>query len=32
VIGIKESSGDIDRLHLRARDYPHIRLCCGMDD
>jgi len=29
---IKESSGDIDRLHLLARDYPHIQLCCGMDD
>lgn len=30
--GIKESSGDIDRLHLLARDYPHIGLGCGMDD
>lgn len=29
---IKESSGDIDRLHLLARDYPHVGLCCGMDD
>lgn len=29
---IKESSGDIDRLHLLARDYPHIQLGCGMDD
>jgi len=29
---IKESSGDINRLHLLARDYPHIRLSCGMDD
>ena len=29
---IKESSGDIDRLHMLARDYPHIRLSCGMDD
>ena len=29
---IKESSGDINRLHLLARDYPHIRLACGMDD
>ena len=29
---IKESSGDIDRLHLLARDYSHIQLCCGMDD
>jgi 4-hydroxy-tetrahydrodipicolinate synthase len=29
---IKESSGDINRLHMLARDYPHIQLCCGMDD
>ncbi len=30
--GIKESSGDVNRLHMLARDYPHIGLCCGMDD
>lgn len=30
--GIKESSGDINRLHMLARDYPHIQLSCGMDD
>src|SRR5690606_12187050 len=29
---IKESSGDINRLHLLARDFPHIQLSCGMDD
>ena len=29
---IKESSGDINRLHALARDYPHIQACCGMDD
>lgn len=29
---IKESSGDIDQLHMLARDYPHITLMCGMDD
>ena len=29
---IKESSGDINRLHLLARRYPHISLSCGMDD
>lgn len=29
---IKESSGDINRLHILARDYPHIALSCGMDD
>lgn len=32
VIGIKESSGDINRVHLLARDYPHIQMSCGMDD
>lgn len=29
---IKESSGDINRVHLLARKYPHIQLSCGMDD
>lgn len=29
---IKESSGDIDRLHLLARRFPHMRLFCGMDN
>ena len=29
---IKESSGDISRLHMLACDYPHIQLACGMDD
>jgi len=29
---VKESSGDINRVHLLARDYPHIQLGCGMDD
>ena len=29
---IKESSGDINQLHMLARDYPHITLGCGMDD
>lgn len=29
---IKESSGDINRVHLLARQYPHIALSCGMDD
>ncbi len=32
VIGIKESSGDINRVHLLAREYPHIQMSCGMDD
>ncbi len=29
---IKESSGDPNRLHLLAREYPGIQLSCGMDD
>lgn len=32
VKAIKESSGSIDRLHMLARDFPHIGLGCGMDD
>jgi 4-hydroxy-tetrahydrodipicolinate synthase len=29
---IKESSGDISRVHLLAREFPHIEMSCGMDD
>ena len=29
---IKESSGDINRLHLLANNFPHIQLSCGADD
>ena len=29
---IKESSGDPNRLHMLARDYPTIQISCGMDD
>ena len=29
---IKESSGDVNQVHMLARDYPHIALMCGMDD
>ena len=29
---IKESSGDVNRIHVLARDYPHIQMLCGMDD
>lgn len=29
---IKESSGDIGRLHCLAREFPHIQLSCGTDD
>ncbi|MEH6631385.1 MAG: dihydrodipicolinate synthase family protein [Halopseudomonas aestusnigri] len=32
VCAIKESSGDINRVHLLALDYPHIQMACGMDD
>jgi 4-hydroxy-tetrahydrodipicolinate synthase len=30
--GIKESTGDINQLHLLARNYDGITLLCGMDD
>jgi len=29
---VKESTGDINQLHMLAREYPHITLLCGMDD
>ena len=29
---IKESSGDINRVHLLAREFPHLQLSCGADD
>jgi 4-hydroxy-tetrahydrodipicolinate synthase len=29
---IKESSGDINRVHMLAREFPHIQLSCGADD
>ncbi|MDF0750493.1 dihydrodipicolinate synthase family protein [Marinobacter sp. 71-i] len=32
VCAIKESSGDINRAHMLACDYPHIQMSCGMDD
>jgi len=32
ICGIKESSGDINRLHMLINDYPHIQVACGMDD
>ena len=31
-IAIKESSGDINRVHMLAREFPHLQLCCGADD
>jgi 4-hydroxy-tetrahydrodipicolinate synthase len=30
--GIKESSGDINQMHMLVNDYPQIPLLCGMDD
>lgn len=32
ICSIKESSGDINRLHMLIKDYPHIQVACGMDD
>jgi 4-hydroxy-tetrahydrodipicolinate synthase len=32
VIAIKESSGDMGRVHLLAREFPNIGLSCGWDD
>jgi 4-hydroxy-tetrahydrodipicolinate synthase len=32
VVAIKESSGDMSRVHLLARKFPHISLSCGWDD
>jgi len=29
---IKESSGDVNRIHDLVSDYSHIQLACGMDD
>ena len=30
--GIKESSGDINRIHMLAREFPHLQMSCGADD
>ena len=32
VVAIKESSGEMGRVHLLAREFPHIALSCGWDD
>ena len=29
---IKEASGDINRVHLLCRDFPHFELSCGAED
>ncbi|CAE6904992.1 dihydrodipicolinate synthase family protein [Vibrio sp. B1FLJ16] len=31
-VSIKESSGDINRLHMLVSDYPDLQVSCGMDD
>lgn len=31
-MSIKEASGDINRIHLLAREFPHIALSCGAED
>ncbi len=31
-LAIKESSGDINRVHMLAREFPHLQLSCGADD
>lgn len=32
VCAIKESSGDIDRIHMLAREYPQLQLSAGAED
>ncbi len=32
VVAIKESSGDIDRIHMIAREYPQLQLSAGAED
>jgi len=32
VVAIKESSGEMGRVHMLARQFPHIGLSCGWDD
>jgi len=31
-VAIKESAGEIGRVHMLAREFPHIQLSCGADD
>jgi 4-hydroxy-tetrahydrodipicolinate synthase len=31
-VAIKESAGDIERVHMLAREFPHLQLSCGADD
>jgi 4-hydroxy-tetrahydrodipicolinate synthase len=32
VCAIKESSGNVDRIHMLARDYPQLQLSAGAED
>ena len=32
ICAIKESSGEINRLHMLATDFPNIQISCGADD
>ena len=32
VVAIKESSGEIDRIHMLAREYPQLQLSAGAED
>ena len=29
---IKESSGDVNRIHMLVSEFPHLEISCGMDD
>jgi 4-hydroxy-tetrahydrodipicolinate synthase len=31
-VGLKESSGDMNQLHMLARNYPNLNISCGWDD
>ena len=31
-LAIKESSGDMNQVHMLAREFPHIEMSCGWDD
>lgn len=31
-VGLKESSGDMNQLHMLARNYPDLEISCGWDD
>ena len=31
-VGLKESSGDMNQLHMLARNYPELEISCGWDD